>query len=622
MRLTTKVWLVLSILMLLAVAGRTVIAVDREVDQRIDDARRFNQTVYAGISVYVSFFGTSTGVGAPPTEIFDNLQHWFDVGGISMVEFYLPDGTRFITTEPSVAPANLDAERREQVVSGETASFIWKGELDPAAGNRQENVGLAELLRGGEFSDEFWGPVEAPDGSTLGIARAVVGLPGLREQAFATLRETSIEGAVLVLILWAALWVTLQQLVHRPLRALAVAVRRIREGQISMRASTQGNDELGQLASSFNAMADSLEQQATRDSLTGLLNHRYGSLAVEQALQEADSQPQLSVLLADIDGFKVFNDTYGHTLGDEILKMVARLLNEACSEQGGIPCRYGGDEFLVVLPGADGDQAASFARDIATRVGAREFVAPDGRSVPIALSIGVASLTGDTDSKDRLLAEADAAMYEAKRLGKGETAPKIVAASQANSDSMFQSLDSLVQAIQYRDHYTKVHSDVVADYAARLAIRAGQSEDVARALRVTGVLHDVGKLIVPDHILRKPGPLTDDEYEIMKRHPLVGEMLIRETPFVEDVIQAAGCHHERYDGTGYPRGLKAEQIPLLGRIIAIADAYAAMCLDRPYRKALPEQEIVAELRQGAGSQFDPRLVETFIGILQLGQRAA
>ena len=185
-------------------------------------------------------------------------------------------------------------------------------------------------------------------------------------------------------------------------------------------------------------------------------------------------------------------------------------------------------------------------------------------------------------------------------------------------------LDSLVQAIDAKDRYTKRHSDVVAEYGMKLAARLDLSEEARRALRIAGLLHDIGKLAVPDEVLKKPGSLTHEEYEIVKRHVVIGEVLIREVPQLNDVIQAVSCHHERYDGSGYPRGLQGTQIPLLGRVIAVADAYSAMVLDRPYRKALALDEIVRELQAGAGTQFDPEIVPVFIDLLldESGQQRA
>jgi HD-GYP domain-containing protein (c-di-GMP phosphodiesterase class II) len=182
----------------------------------------------------------------------------------------------------------------------------------------------------------------------------------------------------------------------------------------------------------------------------------------------------------------------------------------------------------------------------------------------------------------------------------------------------------LVNVVEQRDRYTRRHSDLVAELAAGLAPRCGLSDEAAHALRIAGVLHDIGKIIVPDTILRKPAPLTGEEYNVIKRHPAVGEALIREVPslpFLEAVVQAVGAHHERYDGLGYPRGLKGEEIPILGRVIAVADAYAAMALDRPYRKALPLDQIIAELEGGAGTQFDAHLVELFVADLKRDEAA-
>jgi len=442
--------------------------------------------------------------------------------------------------------------------------------------------------------------------------------------------------------------------VVRPLASLQAAVRAIALGHLEAKVTVSDPQEVASLARDFNDMIaarkrvegallkarhelekrveertaalraanEELHRLSTTDGLTGLANHRFLLDSLTREVKRSmESQRPVSVLMLDIDGFKLFNDTYGHALGDEILRLVARVLRNL-NEDSGIPGRYGGDEFLVILPGADKAAASAFAERLAAAVGEIEFQAGHGSRVPISLSLGVASCPEDTESRDHLLAVADAAMYEAKRVGgTGPQASHVVAVGGAPFDSAFGALDGLVQAVQYRDHYTKIHSDVVAEYAAKLALQAGFSEEATRAVRIAGILHDVGKLVVPDDILKKPGPLTAEEYEVIKRHPLVSEMLIRETPFLEDVIQAVGCHHEQYDGNGYPRGLRGEEIPLPGRVLAIADAYSAMSLDRPYRKALSVDVIIAELEAGVGTRFDPRLVEVFVEMLQAERRA-
>jgi diguanylate cyclase (GGDEF)-like protein/putative nucleotidyltransferase with HDIG domain len=314
--------------------------------------------------------------------------------------------------------------------------------------------------------------------------------------------------------------------------------------------------------------------------------------------------------MGDIDGFKLFNDTYGHVMGDEVLRLTADVCRKAVEPDGTV-CRYGGDEFLIILPAQKKRAAKKLAHQIMERLGKAEFQTESNTIVPIRMSLGVASFPQDTTSPSKLVAIADAAMYEAKRRLKGAKGSVV----STRADTTFGVLESLVVAVDTKDRYTRDHCDLVAEYAVKLADRLNLSEDAKRPLRIAGLLHDIGKLVVPDEILKKPGPLTDEEYEIMQRHVKIGEVLIREVPQLKDVIQAVSCHHERYDGSGYPRGLKGEGIPLLGRIIAIADAYSAMCLDRPYRKALPHDRILSELVAGAGIQFDSEITQAFVELL-------
>ena len=352
-------------------------------------------------------------------------------------------------------------------------------------------------------------------------------------------------------------------------------------------------------------------QHATTDSLTGLLNHRGALETVESAVKAARSEGRpLSLLLGDIDGFKLFNDVYGHVQGDEALKLVARECRRVVESEGNA-CRYGGDEFLIILPNKDKKAATRVATRITQALGRAEFQAESDTAVPIRMSLGVASFPEDTDSPSNLIALADAAMYTGKRRLEGSKRRTVT----TRDDTTFGVLDSLVLAVDAKDRYTKDHCDLVAEYAVKLADQMNLSEDAKRALRIAGLLHDIGKLAIPDEILKKPAPLNQEEYETMQHHVRIGEVLIREVPQLKDVIQAVSCHHERYDGTGYPRGLKGDNIPLLGRIIAIADAYSAMCLDRPYRKALSHDRILSELVAGAGIQFDPKIADIFVELL-------
>ncbi|HET6614908.1 MAG TPA: HD domain-containing phosphohydrolase [Dehalococcoidia bacterium] len=353
-------------------------------------------------------------------------------------------------------------------------------------------------------------------------------------------------------------------------------------------------------------------QQAATDALTGLMNHRGALQSLGTALDAAQEAGRpLSLLMGDIDGFKLFNDTYGHVLGDSVLRLVADVARNVVGSAGTL-CRYGGDEFLIILHDHTKDAATAIAANIAQTLGKSEFRGEDGTLVPVRMSMGIATYPDDATSSSQLVAQADAAMYASKRQTSRTDGESVISTS---SDGTFGVLDSLVQAVDAKDSYTKRHCDIVAEYAVKLARHMNLPEESQRALRIAGLLHDIGKLAVPDEILKKPGPLNEEEYEIMQRHVTIGEVLIREVPELKEVLQAIACHHERYDGTGYPRQLKGDGIPLIGRIIAIADAYSAMCLDRPYRKGMSHDRVLKELVAAAGYQFDPEITKQFVELL-------
>jgi HD-GYP domain-containing protein (c-di-GMP phosphodiesterase class II) len=192
----------------------------------------------------------------------------------------------------------------------------------------------------------------------------------------------------------------------------------------------------------------------------------------------------------------------------------------------------------------------------------------------------------------------------------------------AHQRTPFGVLDSRVQAIDRKDRYTRRHFQQDAEFAVWLGKALGLSEGSIGALRIAGFLHDVGKIGVPDRVLKNPGPLTDGERSMMRSHVRLSNLIVQGLPNLQDVSDAIHSHDERWDGGGYPRGLWGEEIPLLGRILALVDAHSAMILDRPYRKALTHDEAVAELRRNAGTQFDPGLVDTFVRVLESGREAA
>jgi diguanylate cyclase (GGDEF)-like protein len=335
---------------------------------------------------------------------------------------------------------------------------------------------------------------------------------------------------------------------------------------------------------------DDAQRLAERDPVTELLNSRGLARALDRELARSRrSGRPFSVVAMDLDNFKLFNDVHGHAIGDQALRQVATVLKRALRRSDTI-ARQGGDEFMAILP----DTSTSSALECV-------------RHVQEALSTVGFSVGGKN-------AVADSNVYRSKQSGGNCVTPSV---AQEEGDEpaevgVFTVLEGLVVAVDNKDHYTRQHSDDVTRHALALADQLGLSSGTIRPLRIAGLLHDVGKIGIPDHILRKPGPLDPEEFEAIKQHVTLGEVMIKEIPDLNDILAAVGSHHERWDGGGYPRGLVDEGIPLLGRILAVADAYSAMTTDRPYRKALGETEARQEMRRVAGTQLDPLLVQLFL----------
>lgn len=362
---------------------------------------------------------------------------------------------------------------------------------------------------------------------------------------------------------------------------------------------------------------ESVRRQADTDGLTGISNHRRLQERIDEELERARRyEHPLSIIIVDIDNFKMFNDIYGHPVGDQVLQIVSESLCTSV-RAADIIGRYGGDEFMLIMPETSSRGSIEVAERVLAAIGDREIVV-NGERLPIAVSLGIASYPEDAVTKHELIAHADAALYESKRSG-GRTARHM---SGIRADwltiqgTTFGVLEGLVHTVDAKDRYTREHSEVVTEAALILAQRLNLSEETRRALRIAGLLHDVGKIGIPDYVLKKPGHLTSEEFEIMKQHVKLSEMIIKGVPYLNDVLDAVAHHHERFDGQGYPYGKRELEIPLLGRIMAIADSYSAMCLDRPYRKALTWEEARRELERGAGTQFDPELVLQFIEAME------
>jgi diguanylate cyclase (GGDEF)-like protein/putative nucleotidyltransferase with HDIG domain len=348
---------------------------------------------------------------------------------------------------------------------------------------------------------------------------------------------------------------------------------------------------------------------ALTDPLTGLGNHRHFHERLERELRHAhERRLPLTLCLVDVDDFKRINDRFGHPAGDRVLSQIAGRLR-----QTGEAFRLGGDEFALLLPGYDENDALTAATSVVERISALQL----DQLGSVTVSAGVATSPAHAADRDELIRLADSALYWAKEYGKNRVRayrPDVIElaelkrlASGPDRAARFRAAASLARAVDARDVYTGSHSQRVADLAARTARRLGLQEEEVELTRLAASLHDLGKLAIPEEILRKPGPLTDPERMVLERHPQIGFRML-ESLGVDPVADWVLHHHERWDGSGYPDGLPGDEIPLGARIIFVADAYDAMTSERVYRRRVDPEQAIAELRRCAGSQFDPGIV--------------
>ena len=350
-----------------------------------------------------------------------------------------------------------------------------------------------------------------------------------------------------------------------------------------------------------------------RDSTTGLLNH--GSVVGELALlleARRSSLGAVGLAIVDIDNFRLVNEAHGHAAGDEVLRSVGRILATELSNES-ILGRYGPDEFLVITPPSCAhDLEAAIAR-LRNALASLSLQFGVSERLPVTVSAGICFAPIHGEAATELLSTATVALREAKASGgdgvrvatEGDT-------TRIAEQSSFDVLQGLVLAVDTKDRYTKRHSDDVARYALFLSDQIGVAADLRQTIGIAGLLHDVGKIGIPDAILRKPAALTAEEYAIVKQHVALGDLIVRDLPDLGTVRAGIRHHHERWDGTGYLDRLAGTDIPAIGRILAVADAFSAMTTTRPYRKALDTREALTRLGDAAGTQLDAELVTAFI----------
>ena len=367
-----------------------------------------------------------------------------------------------------------------------------------------------------------------------------------------------------------------------------------------------------------------LADAALKDAHTGLLNRRGLQELAELELERARRGDRpVSIVIVDIDRFKDFNEEHGHPASDRALRTVAELL-QSNKRRIDVAARISGEEFALLAPDTD-EHGAYVLADRLRREVREAFV-----STGLTVSLGIASYPKHGATTEELMTGADRAVFAAKALGRDRTVifNREIAANLLGEQTRQAAIQEghlaavlvLAETLDMRDAGTARHSQLVGRYARSIAAEMGMSPERIERMHLAGVLHDIGKIGIPDSILKKPGALEEHEWGEMRKHPELGARIL-EGAHLDDIAGWVLAHHERPDGLGYPGGLFGAQIPIESRILAVVDAYEAMTNDRVYRPAMPESEARAELKRWAGTQFDAEVVETFVELLEREDRS-
>lgn len=337
-------------------------------------------------------------------------------------------------------------------------------------------------------------------------------------------------------------------------------------------------------------MEQKLEYLSYHDQLTGLYNRRF----INEELKQLDVEEKLpfTIVIGDVNGLKLINDSFGHAVGDKLIKKVAEVIKKGCRYDD-IIVRLGGDEFLILLPKTDAYETEQIIKCIKA-ISSKQKV----NSVNISISFGYETKKNKEEKFEEILKKAEDHMYK-KKLFEG---PSVRG----------ETINAIISTLHEKNKREEQHSHRTSELCISMGKALGLPESKIEELKTVGLLHDIGKIAIEETILNKHGKLTNDEWEVIRRHPEIGYRILSTVNDMLEMSEYVLAHHERWDGSGYPKGLKGEEIPLQSRIISIADSYDAMTSERSYRSPLPEEVAIQELKVNSGVQFDPELISVFI----------
>lgn len=519
----------------------------------------------------------STGVPAQYQNFAAALGNWYETKIYSPKRGYFAmtvnNITEVVKNRDALGAANRELQDRNAQLDKSVALLTAIIESSPQV----EIYALDTALRYVSFNHKHWHAIKTLFGNEVAIGKSILETfqaSGLAEEAYADFTKV-LNGENIQKIVVTPAGRYLQHF-ESPIIATDGSI--IGLTCLVLDISEQKTAEQGILYLSYH------------DKLTGLYNRRF----YEEEIKRMDREQNypMTILVGDVNGLKLVNDVFGHAKGDELLVRAADAIQLACRSSD-VVARWGGDEFVVLLPNTNDREAEKIVKRI------REtYHVEDICSLSIHIAFGWATKADDSEDITNALKRAENHMYKCKII--------------ENANTKGSAINTIINTLHEKNPREEMHSKRVSEICQQIGSSIGLTEYECTQLKVVGLLHDIGKIGIEEGILNKTGPLSEQEFEEVKRHPDIGFRIIRSSYEMTEIADDLLAHHERWDGCGYPKNLKGEEIPLMARIIAIADAYDAMSSDRPYRKAMEHDAVVAEIRRCSGSQFDPALAEIFV----------